>query len=142
MRKRYVDVTGIDREEGERLAASIARKVLDVSEREPASIEAMSIPGVEEVAPESYDVLVQNTDLETEEGLEGSVAASEERVAAVFDLFSPPLLKAVVRDADGTAIFARHEYVAMEFLFDGDEYAELEKRLSEAEQSLVTLVEQ
>ena len=59
----------------------------------------------------------------------------------MFDLFSPPLLKAVVRDADRTVIFARHEYAAMEFLLNDGEYAELEERLSEAEQSLVNPVE-
>lgn len=133
MRDAHIDVSDIDREEGEELARSIARKVLQASEFEPATIEVMSVHLLREVAPESYDTLTRAGDVETEDGLEGTVEASDETVSAVLDLFHPTLIKAVIRDENEQVIFARHEYAAMEFSLSEDAYEELEAELTEAE---------
>ena len=141
MRDARIDVSDTDREEGEELARSIARKVLQASEREPATIEVMSIHLLRDVAPESYDMLARAGDVETEDGLEGTVEASDETVDAVLDLFHPMLIKAVIRDEDDQVIFARHEYAAMEFSLGEDAYKELEAELTEAEAERVQQTE-
>jgi hypothetical protein len=141
MRGAHIDVSGVDREEGEELAKSIARKVLEASEREPATIEVMSVHLLREVAPESYDLLAETGDVGTEDGLEGTVEASDETVDTVLDLFHPTLIMAVIRDGDEQVIFARHEYAAMEFSLSEDSCEELEAELTESEAERVQRTE-
>ena len=141
MRDAHIDVSDIDREEGEELAKSIARKVLEASERELATIEVMSVHLLREVAPESYDVFARAGDVETEDGLEGTVEASDETVDAVLDLFHPTLIKAVIRDEDQKMIFGRHEYAAMEFSLSEDSYEELKAELTASEAERVQRTE-
>lgn len=127
----HIDVADIDREAGEETAGRTAETVLRASERDPATIEVMSVSLLREVAPESYDTLARRG-VDTEHGLEGTVDASDETVGAVLALFHPMLLKAVIRDENGRVIFARHEYAAMEFAVSDDAYAEIDAELPAA----------
>jgi hypothetical protein len=133
MIRAYIDVSDIEREKGEQMARSIAEKVLRTSNREPVTIEVMSLPSLQEIAPESYNILVKNGDIETEKGLEGTIEVSDETVTAVLNLFHPALLKAVFRDENGKIIFARHEYEAMEFYVNEDAYAEIKVEMTDLE---------
>lgn len=129
----HIDTDGLERDDGEALAESIARKVLDVANRSPEIIHIMAIPGLRSVNASAFESL-QQTGLDYEdEWLEGTIEATDATIEAVLQLFSNPLLKAVIRDEEDTPIFARHEYAAMSYTLSESTHTELEAMLSEEE---------